>query len=75
MKPRRPVAVTHCPNCGARIIPTPKEFRRWRLEAGLTQIEMGVHLEVTGSYVTYLESGKRSPSARVIARYRKFIQK
>jgi hypothetical protein len=34
---------------------------------------MGAHLKVAGSYVTYLESGKRSPSATVIARYWKFI--
>jgi excisionase family DNA binding protein len=30
-KQRRAVAMTHCPNCGARIVPTPKELRRWRL--------------------------------------------
>jgi predicted transcriptional regulator len=56
-----------------RIIPTPSEMKRWRLAAGLTQREMGEHLEVDGSYVAYLESGKRSPSATVIARYWKII--
>jgi predicted transcriptional regulator len=48
-------------------------MKRWRLAAGLTQREMGEHLEVDGSYVAYLESGKRSPSATVIARYWKII--
>jgi predicted transcriptional regulator len=73
MNPHRPVAMTHCPKCGTRIIPTPSEMKRWRLAAGLTQREMGEHLEVDGSYVAYLESGKRSPSATVIARYWKII--
>jgi predicted transcriptional regulator len=72
MKTRHAVAVTHCPNCGARIIPTPNEMKRWRLAAGLTQREMGAHLKGAGSYVAYLESGRRSPSATVIARYWKF---
>ena len=75
MKSRHAVALTHCPNCGTRIVPTPKQMKRWRLDAGLTQREMGERLKVAGSYVTYLESGKRSPSASVIARYWKFIPK
>jgi len=33
MSTRRPVALTHCLNCGARIIPTPEELKRWRLAA------------------------------------------
>ena len=73
MNPHRPVAMTHCPKCGTRIIPTPSEMKRWRLAAGLTQREMVEHLEVDASYVSYLEGGKRSPSATVIARYWKII--
>ena len=73
MNPDRPVALTQRPKCGARIIPTPSEMKRWRLAAGLTQREMGEHLEIYGSYVAYLESGTRSPSATVIARYWKII--
>jgi predicted transcriptional regulator len=73
MKPSRAIVMTHCPNCGTRIIPTPKEMRRWRLNAGLSQREMGTKLKISAAYVTYLEKGKRSPSASVIARYRKFI--
>jgi predicted transcriptional regulator len=73
MNPRRAAAVTHCPNCGLRIVPTPKEFKRWRLDARLNQREMGKRIRVSASYIAYLESGKRSPSATVIARYWKFI--
>jgi predicted transcriptional regulator len=73
MKSRHPVAMTHCPNCGARIVPPPKEMKRWRLDAGLSQREMAKRLRITASYIAYLESGKRSPSASVIARYWKFI--
>ncbi len=73
MKNRHTVTQTHCPNCGARIVPTPKELKRWRKDAGLSQREMGASLKISAAYVAYLESGKRSPSATVIARYQKFI--
>ena len=73
MKPRHAVAMSHCPNCGARIVPTPKEMKRWRLDAGLTQREMGKRLKISAAFVAYLEQGKRSASANVIARYWKFI--
>jgi predicted transcriptional regulator len=75
MKPRRADVVTHCPNCGARIVPTPEEMKRWRLNAGLSHRAMAKKLKISAAYITYLESGKRSPSATVIARYRKFIPK
>jgi DNA-binding XRE family transcriptional regulator len=75
MKPRRAVAMTHCPNCGARIVSTRREMKHWRLDAGLTQREMGKKLEISAAFVAYLESGKRSPSATVIARYWKFVPK
>ena len=74
MKPRRALTLTHCPNCGARIVPTPREMRRWRLNAGLNQREMAKHLKVSVAHVAYLENGKRSPSGALIERYRKFIQ-
>jgi predicted transcriptional regulator len=73
MKPHRPVAMTRCPKCGTRIVPTAKEMKRWRLDAGLTQREMGARLKISAAFVAYLESGKRSPSATVIARYWKFV--
>jgi predicted transcriptional regulator len=73
MKARRAVAIAHCPNCGARIAPTPNELKRWRLDAGLNQREMAKYLKVSAGYVAYLENGRRSPSATVIARYWKFI--
>jgi transcriptional regulator with XRE-family HTH domain len=73
MKPRRTLAMTHCPNCGARIVPTPKELKQWRKVAGLTQRKIAARLKISAAHVAYLESGKRSPSATVIARYRKFI--
>lgn len=75
MKSRHAVAMTHCPNCGARIVPTPKELRRRRLDAGLTQRQMGQRLKISAAFVAYLESGKRSPSATVIARYWRFVPK
>ena len=75
MKPHRGVAMTHCPNCGARIVPKPKEMRRWRLDAGLSQREMGARLKISAAFVAYLENGKRPPSATVIACYWKFISR
>jgi predicted transcriptional regulator len=75
MKPRRAVTMKHCPNCGVRITPTPKEMRVWRKAADLTMREMGQRLKISAAYVAYLEGGKRSPSATVIARYWKFVPK
>jgi transcriptional regulator with XRE-family HTH domain len=49
-------------------------MKRWRLDAGLSQREMGKKLKISAAFVAYLESGKRSPSATVIARYWKFIR-
>ena len=72
MKPRRAIGLTHCPNCGARIVPTPRELKQWRKAAGLTQRQMAAHLKITASHVNYLENGKRSPSAALVARYWKF---
>jgi hypothetical protein len=59
--------------CGARIVPTPKELKQWRLDARFSRREMGRRLKIAASYVAYLENGKRSPSATVIRRYWKFI--
>jgi DNA-binding CsgD family transcriptional regulator len=72
MKPGRAIGLTHCPNCGARIVPTPKEFKQWRKAAGLTQRKLAALLKITASHVNYLENGKRSPSAALVARYWKF---
>jgi transcriptional regulator with XRE-family HTH domain len=49
------------------------ELLDWRKANGFTRRQMAQHLNVTPSYVTYLEQGKRSPSATVIERYWKFI--
>jgi predicted transcriptional regulator len=63
----------YCPHCGERIVPTPKELRDGRKANGLTRRQMAAYLNVTPWYVTYLEQGKRSPSATVIERYWKLI--
>jgi hypothetical protein len=34
---------------------------------------IGERLKVSAAHVAYLESGKRSPSGAVMARYRRFI--
>jgi transcriptional regulator with XRE-family HTH domain len=47
--------MTHCPNCGARIVPTPREMRKWRKAAGLNLHEMARRLEVTASYFLFGE--------------------
>jgi len=73
MKPRHAAAMTHCPNCGARIVPTPKELRQWRQAADLTQRQMARRLKISSAYISYLERGARSPSAALIARYWKFM--
>jgi predicted transcriptional regulator len=73
MKPRRRrVALTHCPNCGMRIVPTPKEMREWRKAVDLTQRQMSARLKISAAHVAYLENGRRYPSAALIVRYRKF---
>ena len=73
MKPRHAVALAHCPNCGERIVPTPKQFKQWRKAADLNQRQMAARLKVSAAYIAYLENGKRSPSASVIKRYLNFI--
>ena len=73
MKPHRALTMSHCPNCGARIVPTPRELRRRRLDAGLNQREMAKRLKISVAHVAYLENGKRSPSGSLIERYLKFI--
>ena len=75
MKTRHAVSLAHCPNCGARLIPTSKELKRWRILADLTQRQMGACLKLSAAYIAYLENGKRTPSASVIKRYRKFIRR
>jgi len=72
MKPRHALTQKHCPNCGARIVPTPRELKQWRKAADLTQRQMAARLKISAAHVAYLESGKRSRSATVIARYWKF---
>ena len=72
MKPRRAIGLTHCPNCGARIVPTPRELKQWRKAAGLTQRQMAARLKITAAHANYLENGKRSPSAALVERYWKF---
>jgi predicted transcriptional regulator len=73
MNRRRAAALTHCPNCGVRIVPTPRELKQWRQVAHLTQRQIATRLKISAAYVAYLENGRRSPSAAVIARYRRFI--
>ncbi len=72
MKPGPAIGLKHCPDCGARIVPTPKEFKHWRQAAGLTQRQMAARLKISAAQVAYLEIGKRSPSAALVARYGKF---
>jgi transcriptional regulator with XRE-family HTH domain len=54
-------------------MPTPQELRLWRKAADLSQRKMAARLGISAAYVAYLENGKRSPSATVIARYCRFI--
>jgi transcriptional regulator with XRE-family HTH domain len=56
-----------------RIVPTPKELKQWRQAADLNQRKMAVRLKISAGHVGYLENRKRSPSAALIKRYRKFI--
>jgi len=73
MKRRRAIALTHCPHCGERIAPTPKEIRLWRQAVGLTQRQIAARLKISAAHVAYLEHGKRSPSASLIERYWKIV--
>ena len=72
MKRRRGIGLTHCPNCGARIVPTPRELKQRRKTANLSQRKIAALLKITAAHVAYLEHGKRTPSAALIARYWKF---
>jgi len=44
MKFRPARALNTCPNCGVRLVPTPKELRLWREAAGFNQREMAKYL-------------------------------
>jgi transcriptional regulator with XRE-family HTH domain len=74
MKPRPAAALRHCPNCGARLIPTPKEFQRWRESADLSQHEMAARLKISRAQISHLENGRRLPSAALLESYQTFIQ-
>ncbi|MFZ0245672.1 helix-turn-helix domain-containing protein [Candidatus Binatus sp.] len=54
------------------MVPTPKELKQWRQAAGLTQRKIAARLKISPAHVAYLENGKRSPSAALVARYWKF---
>ena len=66
-KRRKPVAMIHCLNCGVRLMPKPREMRGWRLDARLSQREMGKRLGISAAYIAYLESGKRQQARRDLA--------
>lgn len=74
MKLHRAVALRHCPNCGARLIPTPKEFQQWRESADLSQHEMAARLKISRAQISHLENGRRLPSAALLESYQTFIQ-
>src|ERR1017187_2169453 len=57
MKPRRGIGLTHCPNFGARIVPTPRELKQWRKTANLSQGKIAALLKITAAHVAYLEHG------------------
>ncbi len=63
------LAPTRCPNCGTRIVPTPRELKQWRQAAGLTQRKIAALLKISPAHVAYLENGKRLPSRALVARY------
>jgi hypothetical protein len=44
MKFRPARALNTCPNCGVRLVPTPKELTLWREAAGLNQREIAKYL-------------------------------
>ncbi len=50
-----PLVHLHGPNCGARIVPTPKEEKRWRPYLGLNQREIAARLKVSAAMSAYLE--------------------
>ena len=60
-----------CPDCGARLIPTPQQMKQLRTLARLPQREMAKLLGVKASHVAYLEKHRRNPSGTLILRYRK----
>jgi len=45
---------------------TPADFRAAREALGLTQVELGQALGVTGQYVSDIERGQRSPSRTLV---------
>jgi predicted transcriptional regulator len=63
-----------CPKCGTTIIQSPKQMKRWRTLAQLSQRELGERLGISAAYIAYLEAGKRIPSALIIDRYWKFAR-
>src|ERR1017187_5164462 len=58
MKLRRAVGLTHCPNCGARIVPAPKEFKQRRKASDFSQRQMAyARLNISAAHVAYLRTG------------------
>ena len=63
-----------CPDCGAKLVPDPKEFLAFRESAGMTQRDVAAALKVKASHIAYLENGRRNPSGDFIIRWRKFVK-
>jgi hypothetical protein len=68
-------AELRCPNCGTKIVPSPKEMKQWRADAGLNQRQLGARLRISASYIAYLETGQRTPSPSLIQRYWSFARR
>ena len=57
-----------CPKCKTRLVPQPKDWSKLRTEFNLMQRELAEMLGIQGSYVSYLEAGRRYPSGALIER-------
>jgi transcriptional regulator with XRE-family HTH domain len=51
-----------------------ENVRRLRLERGLTQEALAFEADMKRSYLTELESGKRNPSVKAVARLAKALK-
>lgn len=51
-----------------------KNIRRFRRAKGITQEKLAETVDVSGSYIGYLERGKKSPSLDLLARIANVLQ-
>lgn len=72
---KTPNQLTHCPDCGAQLLPRGTDWLDVRMQYNLTQRDLAAMLGVKASHIAYLEAESRFPSAALILRFRAVKEK